>query len=91
MTDYQFEWDPAKDKANQRKHGIPFQIAAQVFDDPLHLSEMDRIESGEYRWQTIGRVNDTTLLLVAHTYLDDDQNTVVRGVLKKSRRLENSV
>ncbi|WP_366655289.1 BrnT family toxin [Fodinicurvata sp. EGI_FJ10296] len=36
------------------------------------VSEMERIENGEYRWQTIGLVNGCVMLLVAHTVADDD-------------------
>jgi hypothetical protein len=49
-----FEWDAAKNESNQRKHGVSFEDASQVFDDPYALARQDRIESGEYRWQTIG-------------------------------------
>jgi hypothetical protein len=30
----QFEWDPAKARANHRKHGVTFEEAMNVFDDP---------------------------------------------------------
>jgi len=49
-----FEWDTKKAESNFRKHGITFEDAAIVFNDPLAISEHDRIENGEYRWQTIG-------------------------------------
>jgi len=62
-----FEWDPAKAKANQRKHGVSFELAQHVFDDPDALADHDRIEGGERRWQTIGMVGGVLLLLVAHT------------------------
>lgn len=69
-----FEWDDAKAKKNQRKHGISFDIACHVFDDPDALVEQDRIEGGELRWQTIGTVNSLLLLLVAHTVEFDDED-----------------
>ena len=74
MTELRFTWDEAKDRINQLKHGIGFEEAIRVFADPLHLSRQDRVESGERRWQTIGMVGGTTLLLVAHTIRDDDEN-----------------
>ena len=61
------EWDVAKAEANYRKHGIRFEEAAWVFDDPLALSVQDRIENGEQRWQTMGMVGGCLLLLVAHS------------------------
>lgn len=62
-----FEWDPVKDRANRRKHGVTFEIARYVFDDPDAFMDHDRIEGGERRWQTIGLVNGTLLPFVAHT------------------------
>lgn len=56
--------------ANKKKHGVSFELAALVFDDPLHLSQPDMHRDGN-RWQTIGRVSDTTLLVV-HTYYEDE-------------------
>jgi uncharacterized DUF497 family protein len=75
-----FEWDGAKEHANRRKHGISFEIARQVFGDPDALVEQDRIEGDELRWQTIGMIDGTLLLLVAHTvaFGDDEPNETIR-------------
>jgi uncharacterized DUF497 family protein len=37
-SDYDFEWDPAKARANVRKHGVRFDDAATVFLDLLALT-----------------------------------------------------
>jgi uncharacterized DUF497 family protein len=69
-----FEWDWIKARANVRKHGISFEIAQHVFDDPFAFVEQDRIEGGELRWQTIGTVGEVLVLLVAHSVeVDDDE------------------
>lgn len=34
----EFEWDANKATSNLRKHGIRFEEAVLVFDDPQHLS-----------------------------------------------------
>jgi uncharacterized DUF497 family protein len=73
-----FDWDSAKAWSNQRKHGISFAIAQHVFDDPDALSEQDRIEGGERRWQTLGLVDGVLLLLVAHTVQSEGEDEVVR-------------
>jgi len=67
-----FHWDTAKAILNWKKHRISFDTAQLVFDDPYALTEPDRIESGERRWQTIGLVGSTAILLVAHTILEGD-------------------
>ena len=69
------EWDAAKAKINLRKHRVSFETAARVFADPFALMEQDRIENGERRWQTLGRVEGHLLLLVAHTVRDDEDGT----------------
>lgn len=66
MEQQSFEWDEAKAALNLRKHGVSFEDAALVFDDPLVISRQDRIEHGEPRWQSVGMVG-AALLLVAHT------------------------
>lgn len=86
-----FEWDDRKAESNFRKHGIWFEDAARVFDDPFALSEQDRIEHGEQRWQTIGMAGGCLLLLVAHTARVEDESEVVRiisapRVNRKERR-----
>jgi uncharacterized DUF497 family protein len=43
-----FEWDDAKAKKNQRKHGISFDIACHVFDDPDALVEQDRMKAANF-------------------------------------------
>jgi uncharacterized DUF497 family protein len=73
-----FEWDKNKAESNYRKHGIRFEEAALVFDDPLAWSEQDRIENGEERWQTIGQVEGCWLVLVAHTVWEEDDTEVIR-------------
>lgn len=43
-----------------------------MFDDPLHLSRQDRIENGEQRWQTMGLAAGSVVVLVAHTWFDEE-------------------
>jgi uncharacterized protein len=67
-----FSWDELKNQGNLLKHGISFEAARLVFDDPLHLTRQDRTENGEQRWQTIGMAGGVVLLLVAHTWHEAD-------------------
>lgn len=83
--DIRFEWDPAKAAANVVKHGISFELAAQVFSDPFALSVQDRTEDGEYRWQTLGMVNGWVLLLVAHTIRDEIDGTELIRIISARR------
>ncbi len=67
-----YSWDETKNLSNQLKHGISFDLAKLVFDDPLHVTRQDRIENNEQRWQTIGMVGGIVMILVAHTWHEDD-------------------
>jgi uncharacterized protein len=50
-----FEFDPAKAATNLKKHGIPFDEAATVFDDPLSSTLPDDQHSDdEDRFITVG-------------------------------------
>ena len=91
-----FEWDKVKAKSNIRKHGIRFEEAALVFDDPLALSVQDRIENGEWRWQTIGLAAGRLLLVVAHTVFEEEDGAEVVRIFsarpadrKERKRYEN--
>jgi hypothetical protein len=65
-----FDWDEEKNQSNRRKHGIGFEEAQTVFDDPLAVSIADREHSiAEERWLTTGVSSEGRLLVVAHTYL----------------------
>ena len=69
-----FTWNAAKAESNLKKHKVSFETAARAFADPFALSEQDRIEGGEQRWQTIGLVEGQLLLLVAHTVAEEGDN-----------------
>jgi uncharacterized DUF497 family protein len=63
-----FEWDPEKDEANIKKHGISFREASTVFGDPLARTVPDpRHSEGEYRFVTVGYTSAGRLVVVGHT------------------------
>lgn len=83
------EWDDDKAKVNLAKHGVSFELAAQVFDDPGAVVALDRYVDGEERWRTIGRVGLILVLFVAHTYTDEAGETAVRIIsARKASRQE---
>jgi uncharacterized protein len=63
-----YEWDENKNDSNLEKHGLSFETASLVFDDPNALSIPNRIENGEERWQTIGMIENIVIVMVAHTF-----------------------
>jgi uncharacterized DUF497 family protein len=68
----EFTWDETKNKSNVAKHGVEFETARLVFNDPHFVTEQDREMDGEPRWQTIGIVEGTQILLVAHLTFESE-------------------
>jgi uncharacterized DUF497 family protein len=64
MQDDQFEWDDAKAAANHAKHGVSFDEARPVFDDPFALVLSDDSAPGEERWRLIGMSGGRVLFAV---------------------------
>ena len=68
----QFTWDPAKARANLRKHGVSFEEAVTAFVDPLARIHDDPDHSvGELREIIVGLSKARRLLLVSFTERDD--------------------
>lgn len=67
----QFCWDENKASSNLDKHGVSFETATYVFDDPMRLDENDIFAEGEYRNIAIGQV-DGLLLTVVYSAPEED-------------------
>ena len=79
-----FEWDANKAAANLEKHGISFQDATAVFEDPNRIAEEDnRKNYGETRINTVGRIH--TLLVTTVTHTDRNGNTRLISARQASR------
>ncbi|MCL2185965.1 MAG: BrnT family toxin [Treponema sp.] len=62
-----FEWDENKATVNIKKHGVSFESASKVFNDPMRYEIFDQTHSFfENRWLTIGTA-DTIVLEVVFT------------------------
>jgi len=73
-----FEWDDEKAKKNQRKHKVNFEEAKTVFGDPLLVSFPDEYHSDEeQRLVSIGASSQNKILLVAHTEILENGDTIV--------------
>ena len=67
-----FEWDENKAASNLKKHGVSFDEAKTVFDDPLYIDFYDPDHSdGEDRYIMMGMSLQNRLLLVAYTERGD--------------------
>lgn len=61
------EFDPAKDKANTRKHGVSLAEGDGVLMDPLAVTIEDPASTGEGRWVTVGSNTWGRLMVVVWT------------------------
>lgn len=73
-----FEWNDKKARQNLLKHGVRFETAVLVFDDPYMLVERDPTSGDEERWNTLGSITQGMVLFVVHTWLEVDSEEVVR-------------
>jgi len=68
-------WDENKNHANRRKHGLGFETATLVFEDPLATQRPDP-NADEERWHTIGLIGNV-VVIVAHTWPKAERGTGV--------------
>ena len=89
----EFEWDEEKNQANIIKHGISFQEAKEVFNDPNLLTYIDdRFDYEETRELSIGQLllpeQPVIVILVVHT----DRNGVTRIIsARRASRKERRI
>jgi uncharacterized protein len=63
-----FEWDERKAVSNFSKHGVSFEEAETVFEDPLYVDFYDPDHSqDEERYLIIGISKQARLLIVSYT------------------------
>lgn len=85
----QFEWDEKKNKSNQKKHGIWFEEAQQVFDDSNALRFYDATHSDdEDRFLMLGESEPNRVLLVVFCERVDSVIRIIsaRKATKKEKK-----
>ena len=87
MEKTRFEWDDAKDKENEAKHGIAFAVAQHAFLDPDRVIAEDTTHSTkEERFYCIGRVGDG-IITVRFTYRSGVIRIFGAGYWRKGKKL----
>lgn len=66
-----FRWDESKAAENHREHGVSFEEAATVFDDPLFVLR-DASRNQEHRDAVIGFSSAGRLLTVVHIEVEGE-------------------
>jgi len=74
-----FEWNDEKNLTNQEKHGVSFEEAREVFEDPLQISKLDHhFNYFEERWITLGSTKQYQILVVANMFFTDEGEEIIR-------------
>ena len=73
-----FEWHEAKDRSNRKRHGIDFETAQLVFEDPRCITFIERISDDEQRWHAIGSVEKIIVIVVVHAYREEGSDEIIR-------------
>lgn len=74
-----FEWDERKNQLNLAKHGIDFDDAIDIFDNPILLYRSDRNQ--EERWVAIGKSHDHIIAVIFTR-----RNDIIRIISARSAR-----
>lgn len=72
------EWDKSKNETNKTKHGIDFETAQLIFDDPFCITFVERVTDGEERWHAIGSIERIIVLVVVHAYREENAEEAIR-------------
>ena len=78
-----FEYDPSKSQSNKAKHGLDFEEAQALWDDPGIVIAPAQSET-EPRYLVVGRVQDVFWTAVI-TYRDDATRIIS---VRRSRKME---
>jgi len=80
-------FDPKKNAANLKKHGISLAEGDGVLSDPLAVTIEDESAEGEQRFVTLGANVFGSLMVVVWTPRDDDFRIIsVRKPTRKERK-----
>ena len=90
MFALRFEWDPVKEAANQREHGVSFKEASTVFADELGRFKADPDHSeDEDRFLLLGLSASLRVLVVSHCYRQGDDMIRIISARKATRKERN--
>ena len=90
MRDIRFEWDEAKNRSNQRKHGVSFEEAQTVFLDEHAIRYFDPDHSeDEDRFIMVGMSLRLRVLVVCHCCRADDAVIRIISARKANKKEVN--
>jgi len=89
MNDIRFQWDQNKNNENIKKHKVSFEEAKTVFfDENARLISDPEHSINEERFVILGISNKLRILVVVHTYKENDE--VIRIIsARKATKFES--
>lgn len=86
MAEALFEWNVAKNRANQQRHGVSFEEAQQAFLDPRRvIARDDQHSQSESRFYCFGRVGEG-IVTVRYTMRGQRIRIIGAGYWRKGRK-----
>jgi uncharacterized DUF497 family protein len=84
-----FEWDKNKSKRNLKKHGVNFEEAKTIFNDPFAITIDDPDHSvAEERYLDIGLSSKGRMLVVWYTERNDNVRIIgCRKAIRSERKI----
>ena len=90
MGEIHFRWDPSKNEANKKKHGVSFEEAQTVFFDESAMEFFDSEHSGkEDRFLLLGQSFSFRTLMVCHCYREKESNIRIISARKATAKERN--
>jgi uncharacterized protein len=87
MAKVHFEWNRIKNRDNQKKHGVAFELAQYAFFDPQCVIAEDISHSvSEKRYYCFGQVNKS-ILTVRFTYRKNIIRIIGAGYWRKGKKI----
>lgn len=87
MAAVSFEWDEEKNRVNQVKHGVSFELAQYAFADPRRVVVPDLSHSGsERRYFCFGEV-EGSIITVRFTWRSERLRIIGAGYWRKGKKI----
>jgi uncharacterized DUF497 family protein len=85
----EFEWDPAKDRSNRRKHGVSFAEAQRLFESGVDYLDVFDVENSELedRFLAIGPI-DRGIVVVVYTEPEEGRCRIIGARMASKREQE---
>lgn len=81
-----FEWDPQKEKINQKKHGVSFGDVKEALTCGLVVVLKEDNDSGEDRYVYLGMCKKLNVLVVVVAYPDEQITRIISA--RKANKVE---